>query len=91
MENKKIFFEKFAKVVKTKNAEEAAISLYENESDYLYFKLWEKGQYKRVYVNDYKRRTVAYIDCKTGNVVTEYSDKSEIYQTCLFFKKNYTF
>lgn len=54
-------FDKFAKVV---------IAGRENYSEddsakYLTFKLWEKGDdVKRVYVNDYKRRTLGYIENK---------------------------
>lgn len=34
--------------------------------------LWEKGCYKRIYFNDYKRRAVGYIDCV--NHVAHYMD-----------------
>lgn len=33
-----------------------------DESSYLYFKEWEKGNKKRTYINDYKRRTIGYIE-----------------------------
>ena len=31
-------------------------------STYLYFKLWAKGGHRRIYINDYKRRTLGYIE-----------------------------
>lgn len=34
----------------------------ESESSYLYFSKWEKYGKKRIYVNDYKRRTIGYIE-----------------------------
>ena len=37
------------------------------DSTYLYFKLWAKGGYRRVYINDYKRRTLGYIE--NGEVI----------------------
>lgn len=35
-------------------------------------KLWEKGNHKRIYFNDYKRRSVGYIDCV--NHIVHYMD-----------------
>lgn len=32
------------------------------DSTYLYFKLWAKGNHRRIYINDYKRRTLGYIE-----------------------------
>lgn len=37
------------------------------ECCYLFFKLWEKYGKKRIYINDYKRRTLGYIE--NGNVI----------------------
>lgn len=31
-------------------------------SAYLYFKLWTKGGHRRIYINDYKRGTLGYIE-----------------------------
>ncbi|OUQ10712.1 hypothetical protein B5E84_19995 [Lachnoclostridium sp. An14] len=41
------------------------------DSAYLYFSLWEKFGKSRIYVNDYKRRTLGFID-KNTKKVTEY-------------------
>ncbi len=38
----------------------------DQESKYITFKLWEKGGNRRIYINDYKRRTFGYIDIATG-------------------------
>lgn len=56
----KITFEKFAKVLIPNR-----IDYWESESNYLTFKLWKKGGYSRIYINDYKGRTCGYIDAKT--------------------------
>lgn len=49
-------FEGIAKVVITGREN------YDEDSMYLTFKAWEKGNIKRIYINDYKRRTVGYIE-----------------------------
>lgn len=38
---------------------------FNDESRYIYFKYWEKSDKRRVYLNDYRRRTIGYIDCET--------------------------
>ena len=38
-------------------------------SQWLTFKLWEKSGKSRVYISDYKRRTLGYIDLDNGNEV----------------------
>ena len=35
---------------------------WDQDSNYLYFKKWEKGDIKRIYINDYKKRTLGYIE-----------------------------
>lgn len=35
-------------------------------SKFVYFKRWEKNGKRRIYMNDYKRRTFGFIDCATG-------------------------
>lgn len=60
-------FVKYAKVLKCKT------EYVEEESNYLTFRLWEKGDKKRIYINDYKTRTIGYIDILTGDVVIENS------------------
>ena len=39
------------------------------ECDMLTFKYWAKNGKERIYINDYKRRTIGYIDVTTGEVV----------------------
>ena len=55
-----------AKNVKEKFTKSAKIlkegSLGESDSDYLYFSRWEKYGKKRAYINDYKGRTIGYIE-----------------------------
>ncbi len=40
-----------------------------DECDMLTFKNWAKNGKERIYINDYKRRTIGYIDVTTGEVV----------------------
>ena len=40
-----------------------------DECDMLTFKYWSKNGKERIYINDYKRRTIGYIDVTTGEVV----------------------
>ena len=40
-----------------------------DECDMLTFKFWAKNGKERIYINDYKRRTIGYIDVTTGEVV----------------------
>ena len=58
-----------AKIAKIENAFD--------DSHYLTFKYWEKGEKKRIYINDYKRRTLGYIE--NGNVII--SDRQGNIQT----------
>lgn len=62
---------------------------YDSDSNYLTFKLWEKGEQKRIYVTDYKRRTVGHIDVNSGQIETEYS-KGAIPETIDYFLKHYS-
>ena len=39
-----------------------------DECDMLTFKYWAKNGKERIYINDYKRRTIGYIDVTTGEV-----------------------
>lgn len=60
---------------------------YDSESNYLTFNLWERGNKRRIYMNDYKRRSVGYIDLVNGNeIVTDYTYAEE---TAEWFLKNY--
>ena len=58
----KMTFEGFAKVAKCNDADRVC--------EYITFKAWKKGTKNRIYINDYKRRTIGYIDLNNdGNVV----------------------
>lgn len=61
---------------------------YDSDSNYYTFKLWEKGEKRRVYATDYKRRTVGYIDLNSKEVVTDYA-KGPVVETLNYFLKNY--
>lgn len=50
-------FTGYARVERTEDTKEEY-----GASAYLYFKLWAKGNYRRIYINDYKRRTIGYIE-----------------------------
>ena len=63
----------------------------DDNSKYMTANLWEKNGKKRIYFNDYKRRSVAYIDCITGQVVTSMKADSEWMQTVNQFMSTYTF
>lgn len=52
-------FENVATIAKTENTC--------GEHSFLTFKKWEKNGAKRIYINDYKRRTLGYIE--NGNVI----------------------
>lgn len=60
-------------------------------SNWFTFSLWEKGSTKRIYVNDYKRRSMGYIDVVTKTVHTDYSDNSEVCREIARFIEKYEF
>lgn len=87
-------FENMAKVaIVDKNGETNPFTGTEKDdpSNYLIFKMWEKNGYKRIYVNDYKKRTVAYIDCTENNSVESEYSKGDIIETIKYFIENYEF
>ena len=50
---------------------------YDDGSTVTNFKLWENYGKKRVYVTNYKGRTLAYIDCNNNNnIVTVYDNET---------------
>ena len=51
----KVAFKGYAKVAKMENP-------YDDECCFLYFKKWEKHGKIRIYINDYKRRTLGYLE-----------------------------
>lgn len=56
-------FTKTAKIAKHENADTEIMSAY------LTFNMWEKNAKRRIYINDYKRRTLGYIDISNRNAV----------------------
>lgn len=91
--NMKKKFEKCVKIAKMKNGEiynKNVGTEYDSDSNYFTFKLWEKGDKKRIYVNDYKRRAVGYIDCNNNNaIVCDYREGNENHDTIKWFLENY--
>lgn len=73
-------FEGTAKVAKVENGKTNMYigTEYDSESNYFTFNLWEKGNKRRIYINDYKRRSYGYIDLTNGNeIVTDYRNVEE--------------
>lgn len=90
---KKIKFEGTAKVAKIVNGKQSMYvgTEYDSDSNYFTFNLWERGNMRRIYINDYRRRSVGYIDINNNNaLVTEYS-KGEVIETANWFISNYEF
>lgn len=87
----KIKFEGYAVVGKVLKGETSP-TRDGGESNFYKFKLWEKGGKRRIYINDYKRRSVGYIDMNNGNEIEmEYSMNSDQYRTAKWFLENYEF
>ncbi|HIS31137.1 MAG TPA: hypothetical protein IAB44_06275 [Candidatus Limivivens intestinipullorum] len=89
----KIKFERTAKVAKIVNGKQSMYvgTEYDSDSNYFTFNLWERGNMRRIYINDYRRRSVGYIDINNNNaLVTEYS-KGEVIETANWFIGNYEF
>ena len=59
-------------------------------SKFVYYKRWEKGGNRRIYVNDYKRRTYGYIDMETREYV-EIEHNNNIEETVTRFMAEYEF
>lgn len=51
---------------------------YDDGSTVTNFKLWENYGKKRVYVTNYKGRTLAYIDCDNNNNIVTISDNETV-------------
>ena len=65
-------FDKYARVERTDSWDSAAPECYYT------FRLWEKGGKRRIYVNDYKKRTIGYIDLTHNNeIVTDFAKWSD--------------
>lgn len=87
--NKKVF-EKFAKVPVMYNGEVNPYIGTSNDSEcnYFYFRRWERGPKRRIYINDYKGRTVGYIDMLDGSVS---ADTRQGMETAYSFLEMYAF
>lgn len=87
----KVVFEGFAKVIIHKNGKTNPYigTEYDSESNYLTFKLWEKGNNRRIYINDYKRRSCGYIDLNNNNVIVDAAGYCSAYETAQWFLSNY--
>ena len=83
----------FIKIPKIKNGklyDENVGTVLDSQSNYLIFKVWEKGSKKRIYVNDCMYRTVGYIDCDNNNaIISDCSEGNENYDTIKWFLENY--
>lgn len=84
-------FEGKAKVAKVHNGQTNPYigTEYDSDSNYLTFNLWEKGNKKRIYMNDYKRRSVGYIDLVNDNEII--CDTRDAEETAEWFLENYEF
>lgn len=85
-ERKMTKFENIAKVAKNENPSD--------ECHYLTFKRWEKNGKSRIYINDYKRRTLGYIDMANGETIitdNQGNSKTEIDYALNGFKANYEY
>ncbi|MBQ8296857.1 MAG: hypothetical protein IJX77_03640 [Ruminococcus sp.] len=83
-----------AKKVFEKVAQVAKVAETYDDSCYLTFKAWEKGEIRRIYINDYKRRTLGYIDRNNDEVtITDRQGnmQSEIDYAINQFKATYAF
>lgn len=68
----------------------------ENYSDddnakYVSAKIWEKSGIRRIYFNDYKRRTIGYVDCETKSIVNNSGFAKDFVPTMEKFAAEYAF
>lgn len=89
----KIKFEKTAKVAKIINGKQSMYvgTEFDSDSNYFTFNLWERGSLRRIYINDYRRRSVGYIDLNNNNVLETSFAKGEVVETANWFIENYEF
>ena len=80
-------FNGFAKMVVVGREHYAA----DDESRYMVAKIWEKSSMRRIYFNDYKRRTIGYVDCMTKEVVNNGGFAKEYLPTIEKFVAEYAF
>ena len=63
----------------------------DDDCKYVSAKIWEKADMRRIYFNDYKRRTVGYIDCLTKKIVNKDGFAKDFIQTMEKFASEYEF
>lgn len=63
----------------------------DDDAKYVSAKIWEKNGYRRIYFNDYKRRTVGYIDCATKEIVNNGGFAKDFVPTMEKFVAEYAF
>ena len=88
----KIAFNGFAKVAIRENGETNPNVGGEKDCDsnYLTFKMWEKNGNRRIYINDYKRRSCGYIDLNNGNKIVNAAAYCSAQETAEYFLSKYT-
>lgn len=65
---------------------------WSEESSYLTFKLWERYNKKRVYINDYKGRTIGYLEGENDNITSLNGNSREVIETAIAdFRARYEF
>lgn len=81
--------EKFDKVAKIEKRE----SLWGNgDCNFLTFKLWEKYGKKRVYINDYKGRTIGFIEGDSHTVNNAQGNSMKVIENAISdFREKYEF
>lgn len=89
----KIKFEGTAKVAKILNGKTNMYvgTEFDSGSNYFTFNLWERGSKRRIYINDYNRRSVGYIDLNNSNRLETSFSKGEVIETANWFINNYEF
>lgn len=88
----KIKFNGTAIVGKVRKGENRPEEAEVSGSNFYKFSLWEKGSKRRIYINDYQRRSMGYIDLNNNNEIeVNYSQDSDQYRTAKWFVENYEF
>ena len=88
----KIKFDGTAIVGKVRKDESNPEEVEMSGSNFYKFNLWEKGSKRRIYINDYQRRSMGYIDLNNNNEIeVNYSQDSDQYRTAKWFVENYEF
>lgn len=83
--NTKEKFDKVAKIQKTG-------TLWNSECDFFTFKLWEKHGKKRVYINDYKGRTIGFLEGNSHKVYDTMGNALSVIENAISdFREKYEF